>query len=123
MTKQQAFVEWFNELMNKNPEFEENMPEDVKAYMSALRDSSVQIEKPDFTDNGKAILKYLQEVPVVAYKSRDIAEGMFIASKSVSGAMRKLVTDGYVEKFGQNPVVYMITEKGKNVIFENEGEN
>ena len=50
-------------------------------------------------------------------------KGMFIASKSVSGAMRKLVTDGYVEKIGQNPVVYMITEKGKNVIFENEGEN
>ena len=65
----------------------------------------------------------LQEVPVVAYKARDIAQGMFIASKSVSGAMRKLVTDGYVEKIGQNPVVYMITEKGKNVIFENEGEN
>ena len=75
MTKQQAFVEWFDELMSKNPKFEENMPEDVKAYMSALRDSSVQIEKPDFTDNGKAILKYLQEVPVVAYKARDIAEG------------------------------------------------
>ena len=123
MTKQQAFVEWFDELMSKNPKFEENMPEDVKAYMSALRDSSVQIEKPDFTDNGKAILKYLQEVPVVAYKARDIAEGMFIASKSVSGTMRKLVNDGYEEKIGQNTVVYMITEKGKNVIFENEGEN
>lgn len=123
MTKQQAFVEWFDELMSKNPRFTEDMPEDVKAYMEALRGSSVQIEKPDFTDNGKAILKYLQEVPVTAYKARDIAEGMFIASKSVSGAMRKLVTDGYVEKIGQNPVVYMITEKGKNVVFENEGEN
>ena len=38
--------------------------------------------------------------------------------------MRKLVMDEYVEKVGKDPVVYTITEKGKNVIFtENEGEN
>ena len=54
------------------------------------------------------------------YKARDIAEGMFVASKSVSGAMRKLVTDGYVEKIGKDPVVYTITEKGLNVKFEGE---
>ena len=28
--------------------------------------------------------------------------------------MRKLVTDGYVEKVGQDPVVYTLTEKGIN---------
>ena len=49
------------------------------------------------------------------WKSRDIAEGLFIASRAVSGAMRKLVTDGYVEKVGQDPVVYTLTELGKNI--------
>ena len=46
---------------------------------------------------------------------KDIAEGLFISSKSISGAIRKLVTDNYVEKVGENPSVYSITEKGKNI--------
>jgi hypothetical protein len=29
--------------------------------------------------------------------------------------MRKLVTDGYVEKIGQDPVVYSLTDNGKNI--------
>jgi DNA-binding PadR family transcriptional regulator len=32
----------------------------------------------------------------------------------VSGAMRKLVTDGFVEKMSDEPVIYTLTEKGKN---------
>ena len=48
------------------------------------------------------------------WKARDIAEGLFISSRTVSGAMRKLVTDGFCEKVGADPVVYALTEKGKN---------
>jgi hypothetical protein len=29
--------------------------------------------------------------------------------------MRKLTTDGFVEKLGQDPVIYAITEEGKNI--------
>ena len=47
--------------------------------------------------------------------AKDIGEGLFISSRAVSGAIRKLVTDGYVEKIGQDPVVYALTEKGKTV--------
>jgi predicted transcriptional regulator len=36
--------------------------------------------------------------------------------------MRKLVTDGYVEKVGKDPVIYPITEKGYQVKFEGENE-
>jgi DNA-binding PadR family transcriptional regulator len=32
--------------------------------------------------------------------------------------MRKLTTDGFVEKVGSDPVIYTITEKGKNYKFE-----
>ena len=48
-------------------------------------------------------------------QDRDIAEALFVSSRSVSGAMRKLVTDGFVEKIGQDPVMYSLTEKGKNI--------
>ena len=56
------------------------------------------------------------------YKAREIAEGIGVLSKAVSGAMRKLVTDGYVEKVGKDPVIYTITEKGYQVKFEGENE-
>ena len=68
----------------------------------------------------KLIMKYLQELPEGApmMKAKEIAEGMFISSRAVSGAMRKLVTDGFVEKVGQDPVMYSLTEKGKNYNIE-----
>ena len=40
---------------------------------------------------------------------------MFISSRTVSGSIRKLVNDGFVEKVGQDPVIYSITEQGKNI--------
>ena len=71
-------------------------------------------EKPLLSDNGKPILKFMQTT-MEKGKAKDIAEAMFISSRSVSGAMRKLVTDGFVEKIGEDPIIYCITEKGKNI--------
>ena len=91
------------------------MSENVRLYWEALK-GKVEEDKPIFTDNGKLILQYLkdhQETPM--WKARDIAEGLFISSRAVSGAIRKLVTDGFVEKVGQEPVIYSLTENGKNI--------
>lgn len=118
MTKQQEFLEFWRKLVTQ-PGVE--VPPNVQAYIDALSNTD-NIEKPLFTDNGAKILQYLQSAPTAMYKARDIAENMGVTSKGVSGAMRKLVTDGYVEKVGKDPVVYMITEKGKNVVFEGEQE-
>ena len=41
---------------------------------------------------------------------------MGISSRGASGAMRKLVNDGVCEKLGQDPVIYSLTEKGKNYV-------
>ena len=70
-----------------------------------------------FTDNGKLIMEYLKSLPndVSAMKSKDIAEALVVSSRTVSGSMRKLVSDGFVEKIGDSPVLYKITEKGKNI--------
>ena len=46
-----------------------------------------------------------------------------MSSKKISGAMRKLVTDEYVEKYGQSPVIYSLTEKGINFDIENYKES
>ena len=52
------------------------------------------------------------------FKARKIAEGIFISSKSVSGSMRKLVNDGFVEKIGQDPIIYQLTTQGKEVAID-----
>ena len=120
MTKQQEFLEFWSYLTQEAVPGVE-IPPNVQAYIDALKNTD-NIEKPLFTDNGAKILQYLQSAPTAMYKARDIAENMGVTSKGVSGAMRKLVTDGYVEKVGKDPVVYMITEKGKSVKFEGEQE-
>ena len=116
MSKQQEFLDFWNYLTHEVAGDIE-VPPNVQAYIDAMADNK-NINKPAFTENGKNILQYLQSVPSAMYKAKDIAEGMLISSKAVSGAMRKLVTDGYVEKVGNSPVVYMITQKGKEYIFE-----
>ena len=112
MTKKDEFIKYVEDLMDGNLY---EMSENVRLYWDAFK-GKVEEEKPMFTDNGKLILQYLkdnQSTPM--WKAKDIAEGLFISSRGVSGAMRKLVTDGYVEKVGQEPVIYSLTEKGKIV--------
>ena len=46
------------------------------------------------------------------FKAKEIGEGLGISSRTASGAMRKLVTDGYIEKVGATPVVYSLTTLG-----------
>lgn len=123
MTKKQKFIEVIQkEIFDRDDIYCENYPddwEDLKAYWDAFKGKE-EIEKPMFTDNGKLILKYMQEhvADMPMGKAKDIGEGLFISSRAVSGAIRKLVTDGFVEKIGQDPVVYALTEKGKTVNIE-----
>ena len=117
MSKKSEFIKYVEELMNNLPDI--TMSEDAESYWDALKGAN-DVEKPMFTDNGKLIMKYLQELPIGTpmMKAKDIAEGMFISSRAVSGAMRKLVTDGFIEKVGQDPVMYSLTDKGRNVKIE-----
>lgn len=115
MTKKEEFIEHVEKLMSSSTI---EMTEGVQLYWDAFKGTSDE-EKPMFTENGKIILQYLkdnQSIPM--WKSKDIAEGLFISSRAVSGAMRKLVTDGFVEKVGQDPVIYALTEQGKNIEIE-----
>lgn len=113
MTKKQEFINFIDNLIKESSV---EVSENVRLYWDAFRGADENGERPMFTDNGKLILKYMvdhQEVPM--WKARDIAEGLFISSRAVSGAMRKLVTDGFVEKVGEDPVVYSLTDLGKTI--------
>lgn len=112
MTKKDEFIKYVEDLIDGNYY---EMSENVRLYWEAFK-GKIEEDKPLFTDNGKLILQYLQDnQSTPMWKAKDIAEGMFVSSRTVSGAMRKLVSDGYVEKVGQDPVIYSLTEKGKTV--------
>ena len=75
----------------------------------------------EMTENGKKILQFMQNNHVEfnnIFKAKNIGEGLGISGRSVSGSIRKLVTDGYVEKMGQDPVIYSLTENGKNIVID-----
>lgn len=122
MSKKQEFIEFVDDALMSKIDINE-IPENVRVYWEALKGQE-DVNKPLFTDTGKMILQFMQEhvndIPLA--KAKDIGEGLFISSRKVSGSIRKLVTDGYVEKVGQDPVVYELTEKGKTVDINKENE-
>jgi len=72
-------------------------------------------EPKEMTDKGAAILVYMQENKDArnnVFTSAIIGEAIGQTARSVSGSMRKLISGEFVEKIGQNPVSYAITDKG-----------
>ena len=110
MTAREMFIE-------EVEKYVENFPEEAQNYFKTFKET-VSENKKEFTENGKIILTCLKDNSEVSmWKAKDIADKIELSSRTVSGALRKLVSDGYVEKTGKNPVIYNITEKGKNIEF------
>ena len=110
MSKKEVFVKEITEAVKNGLQ----LSQDAADYLNGLM-ASGDSGKPKFTENGKLVLKYMQankEMYNNLFKAKEIGEGLGISSRTASGAMRKLVTDGYVEKIGADPVVYAITSLG-----------
>lgn len=125
MTKKEAFineVQWVLE----NTTFQ--FTDQAMNFFNDLKVSKEK-EKPLITEKGVAILTAMRDNADKynnIFKAKDVAEIMFCSSRSVSGSMRKLVTDGFVDKTGSDPTVYSLTEKGMNCSLEvkvDESEN
>lgn len=112
MNKYKQFLDYFDWLV-ENCKQSVVMPDEVQDVYNMLQEQQA-MEKPMFTESGLSILEYLQTCDAKSLKARDIADGMVISSRQVSGAIRKLVTDGFVDKMGSSPVIYSLTSKGKN---------
>lgn len=122
MSKKEKFIEEI-EMMIENVRKttgENPLSEDAAVYFEALKGAADK-EKPAFTENGKLVLQFMKDNKDKynnMFKAKEIGEELNITSRTASGATRKLVTDGYVEKIGESPVVYSLTEKGISVNFE-----
>ena len=111
MTNKEIFITTVSELFETHPE----VPQAARDYFETLL---VSQEKAPFTENGAKVLKWMQENYQSfnnILKSKDIADGLFCSSRTVSGAIRKLVTDKYVSKTAGTPVCYSLTDEGKTV--------
>lgn len=115
MTNKQLFIKEIENLLHEEPDF---FSEDALAYFEQLK-ATQEKEKPPFTENGAKVLEYMQQHHQECnniFKAKDIGEGLFLpSSRTVSGAMRKLITDGYVDKIAGNPVCYTLTPVGMDI--------
>lgn len=121
MTKKEAFIKIIEkEIFNQSIIYKEKYPDiynDAEIYFLSLSMTEDK-EHKNFTANGKLVLKYMKEHKEDfnnLFKAKDIGEGLSISSRTASGALRKLVSDGYVERMGESPVVYSLTKEGIEV--------
>lgn len=94
--------------------------EDIQQLINLIRGGKGSKE---FTENGIKILQCMQDNEnkyMNVFKAKDIGEILFMSPRSVSGSMKKLIANGYVEKVGTNPVSYGLTNLGKEFQFDKE---
>ncbi len=95
--------------------FTDEQREAATAFWEEFKEGKVK-NSSEITENGKKVLSWMQENIENTnnqFTSKEIAEGLFTSGRSIAGSMRKLVSDNYVEKIGQNPVQYSLTATGK----------
>jgi DNA-binding MarR family transcriptional regulator len=125
MTNKEIFIQEIEELLaDRCKTFgTDGLSEGARAYLEQLK-ATPEKEKAPFTESGARVLIWMQEHADEynnILRAKEIAEGMFaingtpITSRTVSGAMRKLITDGYVEKIAGTPVCYSLTDSGRSV--------
>jgi DNA-binding MarR family transcriptional regulator len=114
MSKKQEFIKMVEDLLDAVDVNE--MPQGAIEYFNVLKNETDKSKT--FTENGAKILKYIQQNAETynnMFKAKEIGAGLDMSSRGASGAMRKLVTDGYLEKVGTEPTIYSLTDKGKEI--------
>ena len=125
MTNEEAFIKIIQkEIFDNDDIYGENYEQEfplAKAFWEDFKNGKSKNSKK-MTENGTKLLSWMQENEEKMsniFTSKEAAEALFTSGRSISGSMRKLVNDGYVEKIGKNPVQYSLTENGKNYEFDN----
>lgn len=92
-------------------------PEALDFYNSLLENN-----KTSLTENGKKILISMQENVdkyINVFSAKQLGELLFMSPRSISGSMKKLISEGYVEKKSSSPVTYGLTDLGKSSEIDN----
>ncbi len=97
-----------------------SVPTEAHEFFDDYKKSGAQAKL--FTDKGIAVIQEMREIDDWI-SAKSLGERMDLSGRSVSGTMRKLVTDGYIEKKAGSPAMYKITEKGKMCELKAEVDN
>ena len=94
----------------------EQLSEKAIEFYNQLKEKS----QNTFTENGKKILVCMQKNTnkYGKFNSKQLGELLFMSPRSVAGAMKKLLNEGYCKKNITNPVTYELTTLGKDVAFD-----
>lgn len=108
--RKDIFIETVENLFNAYPM---NVPAEALDFFEDYKKGKTSNRK-EITDKGIAIILALRENPECEdwITAKALGEIMDVSGRSISGSMKKLVEDGYVEKRAGNPSAYRITEKG-----------
>ena len=122
MNKKIQMIEYISYLLRKDA-LEGAAEEDkelIEYWENSFKQELLNYIKPSgkLTEIGSKILIYMQNQKQQNNKkqftAKSIAEGLFISSRSVSGAMRKMINDGYIVKCSDKPVAYSLVEDVDN---------
>lgn len=118
MTKKEKFIKLVQEeIFNDEPIYIDKYEEDWEDIVSFWKSFKEEKKVTKVTEKGQAVLVCMQTNTTAEkdfFTAKDIAEILFVSPRSVSGTMKKLITEGYVEKEQGNPITYRLTEKGQN---------
>lgn len=118
MTNKECFIEIMNEVLDATPDFfgVDERAEKALEFYNELITFAPKTEKSGITQKQTTVLGWMQEHEDErsnCFTSKEIGDGLGVGGKSVSGCMRGLVNSGLVEKTGQSPVTYALTENGR----------
>lgn len=119
MSNKEAFIKLIDELLNDVPDFFGESEEGKKAFafFEEMKSSKGGNGKA-ITENGAKIISFMrdnEEKHKNLFSAKVVGEGLFISGRAVAGSMRKLVSDGYVEKIGKDPTMYALTQSGRDL--------
>lgn len=105
------------EFLQELEDFKKYFSPEALAFYEDLVINQDQLSKTVITENGAKILNIMNEnldKYSNIFSSKQLGELLFMSPRSVSGSMKKLINDGYVEKKGGSPVCYGLTDLGKD---------
>ena len=105
--RKNVFIETVENLFNAYPM---NVPAEALEFFEDYKRGKSSNRK-EITEKGIAIILTLRENHEWI-TAKALGEIMDVSGRSVSGSMKKLVEDGYVDKRAGTPSAYKITEKG-----------
>lgn len=117
MTNKEKFIQEIENSLHNDGGI--HLSADARAYFEELKNGKASLG--GLTEAGEKILTWIRDNTTkdqVLFSGKAIGEGLFIHSRNVSGAARKLVADGYLYKEGKNPVCYGITQEGCMILPE-----